>query len=329
MLFFASEKRRFKHEMAKRITLTNTKITSLQDASNEFLNHCTAKGLAQPTLKFYRSNIEWFFEVIDGETLCSEIGKETIEDYTLYLQSQEKYAKNSIRTMIRAIRAFMYFCMDREYVKRFKIILPKEEEVVKETYTHDEIAKLLKKPKKKNFNEYRCYTGIALMLGTGARINTVINIKVGDLDFDNNCIFFRVTKNKKVQVMPMSSTLKEILTSYLKLWSHTEEDYLFCNAYRQRIGADGFKHEIAKYNRSRGVSKTSCHLFRHTFSKYYVMGGGDIFRLQKLLGHSTLDMVRKYVNMYGNDLSDGFEQYSALEQFSRKKARVKVKQAQE
>lgn len=320
MLFFASEKGA---NMAKRIALTNSKITTLEDAFNEFMNHCMAKGLAKPTLKYYRKNMEYFFEVVEQDTLCTEMGKETIEDYTLYLQSKD-YSKNSVRTMVRALRVFMYFCMEREYIRDFKIVLPKEEEVVKETYTHDEIARLLKKPKKNIFGEYRSYTAIALMLGTGARINTVINIKIEDLDFDNNCIFFKTTKNKKVQVMPMSATLKEILNTYLKLWSNEQEDYLFCNAYKQRMTADGFKHEIAKYNRARGVSKTSCHLFRHTFSKHYVMAGGDIFRLQKLLGHSTLDMVKKYVNMYGNDLSDGFEQYSALEQFSKKRARVKV-----
>lgn len=35
-------------------------------------------------------------------------------------------------------------------------------------------------------------------------------------------------------------------------------------------------------------------------------------------------MVKKYINMYGDDLADGFEQYSALEQFSKKRARVKI-----
>lgn len=307
--------------MAKRIVLNNAKTTTLEGVYNEFINHCKAKGLAPKTIAFYSENIGYFLELIDKDSLCSEIGLETVERYTLYVQSKA-YSNSSIRTKIRAIRTFLYFCMEREHIKSFKIQLPKEQEVVKETYTSEEIKRLLKKPSKKSFAEYRNYTAISLMLATGARVNTVINLRIEDIDLDNSYIIFRVTKNKKAQIMPMSTTLKETIRAYLRLWEHKQEDYLFCSIYGEKMTTSGFTHEIAKYNISRGVTKTSCHLFRHTFSKHYVMSGGDIFRLQKLLGHSTLDMVKKYVNLYGNDLMTNFDSYNVLEQHTQ--SRVKM-----
>jgi len=63
-------------------------------------------------------------------------------------------------------------------------------------------------------------------------------------------------------------------------------DYLFCTAYGQQTTVDVIESQIARYNRKRGVEKTSLHMFRHTFAKKWILNGGDIFRLQKILGHS-------------------------------------------
>lgn len=68
-----------------------------------------------------------------------------------------------------------------------------------------------------------------------------------------------------------------------------------------------------KYNRKRGVSKTSAHLYRHTFAKRWILNGGDIFRLQKLLGHSNLDIVKEYVNMFGHDLTKDYTSFNPLD----------------
>jgi len=73
---------------------------------------------------------------------------------------------------------------------------------------------------------------------------------------------------------------------------------------------DMLQKEIARYNRKRGVEKTSLHMFRHTFAKKWILNGGDIFRLQKLLGHSSLEMVRKYVNMFADDLRKDFDSFN-------------------
>lgn len=310
--------------MARRIRLEDSKSMTMQKAFKEFITHSTVKGLASKTIKFYEENIGYFFKVIPDSTLCGEVDSITVEDYILYMQKQT-FSKTTIATRTRAVRAFLYFCMEREYVDKFKIRIPKEEEIIKQTYTEDEIRKLLREPKKPSFAEYRNYVAVALMLATGVRVTTAINIKIKDLDFENSCIMLKTTKNKKHQIMPMSSALKQTLMLYLRAWDSSEDDYLFCNVYGKQLTDSGFKHEIAKYNKSRGVTKTSCHLFRHTFSKYYIISGGDIFRLQKLLGHSSLDMVKKYVNMYGNDLNDGFDNLNMLDNVQNNRQRLRIK----
>jgi len=61
------------------------------------------------------------------------------------------------------------------------------------------------------------------------------------------------------------------------------------------------------------VQKTSVHLFRHTFAKKWILSGGDIFRLQKLLGHSSLEIVKEYVNIFGADLKAQYDTFNPLE----------------
>jgi len=57
-------------------------------------------------------------------------------------------------------------------------------------------------------------------------------------------------------------------------------------------------NNLRDYNLSRGIMKTGVHRWRHTFAKKWILAGGDIFRLQKILGHSSLDVVKEYVDMF-------------------------------
>lgn len=114
----------------------------------------------------------------------------------------------------------------------------------------------------------------------------------------------------------MTHSLTIVLTEYLKYRKGNLEDYLFCGKYGNKLTTRGMQNAIENYNKSRGVNKTSVHLFRHTFAKNWILNGGDIFKLQKVLGHSSLNMVREYVNMFDKDLKQNFDEFNPLEKFT-------------
>lgn len=177
-----------------------------------------------------------------------------------------------------------YF-MNNGFMEPFKIKLPKREKKIKETYTDQELERLLKKPdlKKCNFSEYRSWVLTNFLLGTGNRLSTISNIKIQDIDFDNSMILLSKTKNRTQQMVPLSQSLSVVLSEYLKYRQGEPDDYLFCNQYGGKMTKSGMESAIRRYNLSRGIRKTSLHAYRHTYAKTWVMEGGDIFRLQKLL----------------------------------------------
>jgi integrase/recombinase XerD len=205
--------------------------------------------------------------------------------------------------------------MEMDYLQNFKITIPKVDKKLKETYTDSELAVLLKKPDLKmcSFSEYKIWVFSNYLLGTGNRLSTALDLKIEDIDFVNGMIQLNHTKNRIAQLIPLSVTLDKILKEYLRYRKGTPKDYVFCNSYGAKGDKRTYQDMLASYNRGKGVEKTSAHLYRHTFAKKWILNGGDIFRLQKILGHSDLSVVKEYVQMFGNDLSLDFDKFNPLD----------------
>ena len=144
----------------------------------------------------------------------------------------------------------------------------KQVETAKDPYTDEELLRLLEKPKANcNFCEYRNWVIVNFLLNSGCRAATVRNIQNRDVDFSNSRIVFRHTKTHKVQVVPLCSQMVRILKEYCKTRGGGESDYLFCDEYGEMLSANALRLAIERHNRSRGVEKTSIHLFRHTLQQ--------------------------------------------------------------
>lgn len=308
------------HRKIKRIPQTTL---SMKGAFDEFVVAQTAKGLTEPTIKNYHAHFHSISKHIDIEKSFSDLTQADIDGMIVSMR-KSGLATNSISSYIRVFKTFMNWSRQQGYTT---LTAPnyKQVETVKEPYTDEELLRLLEKPRANGtFCEYRNWVIINFLLNSGCRAATVRNIQNGDVDLSNSRIVFRHTKTHKVQVVPLCSQMVRILKDYCKTRGGGESDYLFCDEYGGMLSANALRLAIERYNHSRGVKKTSVHLFRHTFARKYLIDcGGDAFMLQKLLGHSTLKMTRHYCNIYDADIANNFDRLSPLENMSRSKQKIR------
>lgn len=306
-------------------------LSSLEEGKKEFIVDCKIRNLSQATIKYYDESFDYFIKYIDEKyknknlNIKNDINKDIISCYIIDMQNN-KLKDTTINIRLRAIRCVLYYFMKCNYIEQFEITQIREDEQIPELYTDEEIKKLLKKPNLKTctFAEYRTWGIINFFVATGVRSRSLRNVKIQDLDFDNDLIYIRTTKNRKLLVIPMGKAIKKVLFEYLKIRGGEPEDYLFCNLEGQQLTKNALNNIISKYNKKRGVSKTGIHLFRHYFAKNYIQNGGNALKLQKILGHSTLKETQRYVDLFGKDLQTDFDNFSPLDKICNYNERIKI-----
>ncbi len=311
----------------EKITMPKKFNRSIQEAFDLFIRKCKIKNLTDLSISSYEKKMVHFYEFIDKSEPITAVTKDTVDDYILWLRENTEANDITINSYLRSVRAFLYFCMEDRYIPTFKIQLIKAEKKIKETYTDDELVRLLEKPDVDNcsFSCHKTWVFENYLLGTGNRISTALDLHIGDINFQSGVIILRKTKNRKQQIIPLSATLAEILQGYLQIRGGESDDYVFCNEYGEQASYRTYQQLVRRYNRKRGVERTSCHTFRHTFAKNWILNSGDMFRLQKILGHSDLTVTKEYVNMFGQDLQMDFEKFNPLDNLkSRGKGTIKM-----
>lgn len=301
--------------MSERIKMVPSSEISIAQGFDSFLRWCKLKGYSEYTIEFYDESKVNFAKFKNLDDPITEINKQLFEEYILYLQ-QTDVTSVTVYTYARALKRIFNYFMENSMIDSFSADLPKMEIPVKEIYTETELRKLLKKPNIRNcrFSEYRNWVIVNYLLGTGQRRNTVINIKIEDLDLDNKCVFLRVTKNRKETIQPLTASLVSILDEYLGYRGGEGKDYLFCAEDGRKLGNNSLTNAIRKYNHRRGVEKSSIHMFRHTFAYMSMTNNMDILRIQKLLCHASLNTTQKYLQQFGfADIQKDYESFNPLE----------------
>jgi len=299
--------------------------STMEEVFGDFLMCKKAKGLSEKTLLTYHQHLSSIAKHLDITVPIDELSKQDLEQMIAGMRDAG-LAPNSIKSYTRTLKSFFSWC-NAEGIASINLPLYKAEETIKETYSDAELERLLQKPnmRKCAFPEYRNWVIVNLLLNNGCRAATIRNIQNRDVDLTNRVIYLRHTKNKRAQVIPLCDVLCTTLREYMRVRGGEDEDYLFPNESGSQLTENGLRCSIAKYNKRRGVQKTSIHLFRHTFArKYLVDCGGNAFTLQRLLGHSTLDMTKHYCAIFDADIAKNYDRFSPLMQMKSNSPKIKM-----
>lgn len=319
--------------MAKRVVKRSAgkREFFLKEAFEEFIAEKEARNLSASTLRNYRQSFELFCDFFEFEedTSINAVSMTHIYKYSNTLKV-EGVRPSSINHYLRDLRAFFNWAADpdRRYIDtplRIKEVEVQEEKP--KDFSEEDIMALLEKPRRNDsFVEWRTWAVVNWVLATGNRAATVCEVRLDDISFSKKEIVLRHTKNKKAQIVPMSSSLETVLKEYTRFWRREAPigGFLFPNVGEEQLTTNALRLSFGRYCEDRGVEQTNIHGLRHSFARGWVKNNGNMYALQSMLGHSSLDMTRKYVKLYGEDLKEDFDKFNPLDNLKKGARRTNV-----
>lgn len=132
-------------------------------------------------------------------------------------------------------------------------------------------------------------------------------------------------KGRKQRDLPLGAEAALAASRYRRLVKDQEpNDPFFITHHGGRLNRHSIQDRMKDYGAQAGIKGVRCspHTLRHTGAKKFILNGGDVFTLQRLLGHSTLYMVRRYVQLTMNDVRIQHERFSPGDSLFRSPDRV-------
>ena len=158
-----------------------------------------------------------------------------------------------------------------------------------------------------------------LLIDTGIRSGELIKLKIEDVRMNEGLL--KVTgKGRKERIVPMGSNAQRVLQRYLFRYRPKPANPNITNVFLSELGGpfteNGLKLVFSRLAKKSGVARLHAHLCRHTFATRFLINGGDVFSLQQILGHSSLEMVRNYVNLASSHIIIQHQKFSPLDRLN-------------
>ncbi|HZJ85149.1 MAG TPA: tyrosine-type recombinase/integrase [Syntrophomonadaceae bacterium] len=293
----------------------------MQEAIDKYIRRCKLRNLADSTIKGYELELTIFSNFYKGKV--EDITQNDIDDYVLHLKDS-KYAITTINTRLRTLRIFLRWCK-----ADVKITLLKNNEVDITPFMKEDLKELYEACLyHESFYTYRDYVIMRTLEETGMRIGECLNLKLNHVDLDRLQIKVIDTKNGKNRVTYITPFLRKELSKYMNLRQEVlnkkglAATSLFISQQSNPLAISTFQDRMSKYAKFAGIThvRASPHTFRHTFARNFLINGGDMFTLQEILGHSTLDMVRRYVRLFDTDKQKIYNK--VMSKYSRSKKKL-------
>ncbi len=304
----------------------------LQNLIEGFRLTCQTEGKSLKTIEWYVAFLYRFLNFLKSSD-CSieidQINKNDIRSFIRYLQVEARTPRGgqplsgaTVQGYVRTLKAFFSWAEREEYVATklmAKIPVPKATNKLINTLSSEQIGKLIDVCSRINGTGYRNLTMLLLMLDCGIRVSELVNINVEDINLPEGQIKLRMAKGGHERIVPAGALVQKILWKYINHYRPEPLTYsvnnLFLNDKGLPLGRNGVQQMLRRSGRRAGISGVRCspHTLRHTFAKNYLLNGGDIFSLQKILGHSSLSSVRTYLNLFATDIKKQHRRFSPVD----------------
>lgn len=296
---------------------------TMDQAMELFFINRKARNLSKYTLRWYKLIIEVFGKHCEEHKLVNveDIKSYHIELFFSQLRETRGIRDVSVKDYYVVLKVFFNFLFNEEYIERHpmrNMRQPKVEKKIMRTFTKQEIEKILKGFDTSDFFGLRNYMIMCMFFSTGIRKAELLGLKMQDISY--NLDVFKVRgKGSRERIVPIGRTLRRIMiqytnqrTEYLK---DSSSEYFIISQKKRNLTNAGLNRifDLVKKELNIQGERVSAHSWRHTFAKNYLLNGGSVFDLQKIIGHSDLQMTRKYVELNDKELKTQYAKFNPLD----------------
>jgi integrase/recombinase XerD len=257
-------------------------------------------------------------------TDISKIDVRQLRGFILYLQKAKRFqnhrfarpqenglAGHTINAYLRSLSAFWSW-LEREGIIQqnpfTQIRIPKAPQKIIPTFSEQQIQALLAQIDTNSATGFRDHTILLLLLDTMVRVSELTGCRTEDLNLENRCLKIW-GKGSKERVVPFGRTAQKALWKYTTMYrpqpQSSRQDMLFLTADGRPMTKNRIETILKAYGQKASITgvRVSPHTFRHTGAVEFLRNGGDLFTLQRIMGHSGLQVLRGYINLNQGDLA--------------------------
>ena len=316
------------------VTYGNT----LESTIPEYLLCCQTEGKSPRTVRWYAQKLTYFVGFLQTNGLTTQmdkLGPGEIRCFIRHLQQEVKAGENNpyratedkplspetVAGYVRTLRALFSWALrdgliDDHPMRHVKT--PKTPQRDMPFFTDDEVERLLVALKEPGAVGQRNHTIGLLLLDTGMRVSELIGMEMRRLHLQQGYLTV-VGKGDKQRAIPLGRNSRKILMTYLRKYRPEPSMPQIDHVFLTRTGGPlepGYVYQIISGAcRRAGIQgkRLGPHTCRHTFARSFLLNGGDLLTLQRILGHTSLEVVKLYVNLQTSDLLAQQWKYSPMD----------------
>lgn len=274
----------------------------------EYVRECRyLKNLSPRTIHSYEHCFRMIRPFVDAR---NGDWKNAVMDFA----ATERRNPGGINIIVRSMKPFVKWLLENGHVDK-PIVIKKQKgpSVLIPSMTAVDVQRLVQH-RPKLMRERRAHTAGMIVLDTGLRSAECLNLRIVDVDLDNLLIDV-MGKGSRERKVPFSIELRKILYLWIRKLP-ANGTYLLPSRDGSAVGYSNASHDLYRIGDELGI-KLHFHLLRHTMATNYIRNGGDVARLQRILGHSSIMTTMRYVHLQTADLQNVHQKHSILARAAR------------
>jgi site-specific recombinase XerD len=286
-----------------------------------------SEGKSPNSIAIVAASVRYLDEFLTSHNLSTdvtEIGVEELRRFIVYLRERPRFVRHrftqpqgghlsghTINGYMRALQSFWSWLQREEFIQETpftKLKIPKSPKRIIPTFSQEQLRQLFGAIDITSPTGYRDYTIMLTLLDSGIRCSELTGLGFTDVKLESRLL--KVWgKGSKERLVPIGARVQKAMWKYLNRYrpepATPRYDQVFLTRDGRPLTKDRLEAIVERYGKKAGITgvRVSPYTFRHTMAVTFLRNGGDVFSLQRILGHSSLEVVRGYVNLAQSDIS--------------------------